>query len=158
MSGTLPTDKLRGMQRLHYVETEIRQLLEHVRPTLVVYESYALGVNKGMVFDIAELGGVIKKLIWEQGIPIMLVSPSSLKQAVYGSGGFGRGTKSKKDKAALVTGALRTRHGLLVASDDEADAVGLMLMGEVKSGKTKVHPKDALYKSHTCEVTRGRLF
>lgn len=159
MTGTIKTDKLRGMHRLCYIEKEVMQVIEAARPTLIVYEGYAMGIKGGgRVFDLGELGGVLKKRIWEEGISLMVVPPATLQLAVTGSGGVPKKANGKKgDKKAALASALDRFYGYTIDQNDEADALGLMLMGEVRSGKTTIdlrtHPMAVAYK---CEVHRGR--
>lgn len=118
--GTAST-KLRGYERLDYLRSRVTKLLEHVKPELVVYEGYAMGIRGGRVFDLGELGGILKMEMYDRSIPVLLVPPSNLKQFVTGNGGA-------KGKELMMTTLARHR-GRLFAKDDEADAYGLVLMG-----------------------------
>jgi Holliday junction resolvasome RuvABC endonuclease subunit len=109
-----------GIARLHYIEQQIAAVVELVRPAYVVYEGNAMQ-GKGRVFDIGELGGVLKLRLWVAGITILLVPPSSLKMFVTGKG--------NADKEAMME-ATAALAGRSFSSDDEADAFGLLLMGE----------------------------
>jgi Holliday junction resolvasome RuvABC endonuclease subunit len=109
-----------GIARLHYVKQQIAAVVEEVRPTHVVYEGNAMQ-GKGRVFDIGELGGVLKLHLWQAGITILLVSPSSLKMFITGKG--------NADKDVMMAAAA-VLAGRPFRNDDEADAFGLLLMGE----------------------------
>lgn len=115
-----PKDK--GLQRLCRLRDEVRTLLDTHQPTLVAYEGYAMGIRGGgRVFDLGELGGVLKMEIYGRGIPILLVPPSNLKLFVTGHGGT-------KGKDAMMQ-VLAKHRGRLFSRDDEADAYGLVLVG-----------------------------
>lgn len=117
--------KLRGTERL-------REILEDVmtradRPPqvrLVIIEGYAMG-GMGRVFDIGELGGVIKLGLLYKKLPVAIIPPSSLKKFATGKG------NAKKDD--MLEAAIRyfdfTGHG-----NDEADAWLLLKMAEAAYG------------------------
>jgi Holliday junction resolvasome RuvABC endonuclease subunit len=121
-------------------------------PTLVVYEDYAMGARGNNMFNIGELGGVLKTLIWEKGVDLLSVPPTTMKSVIAFNG---------RAEKADITKALRTRFGLSVNQHDEADATGLMIVGEIlkgirrvvdEAGKTK--RSDAIYQ---LTVTKGQL-
>lgn len=168
-------DKLVGPWRLHYARKRLIELLDKVQPDIVVYEDYAMGKggkgNAGRVFSIGELGGVLKEAIWFRGIDIHLVSPGTLKKFATGQGN--PGFVSKKEKAAgvkelsavrkkaLVGEALRRDFAIKVFQNDEADAAGLLLLGEAHAGITKV-PESPLKSARAdamkqFTVVRGKL-
>lgn len=154
VAGTIPTGELRSSHRLLYVQNKITRLLDLADPVLVVIEGYAMGFgggkgNPGRVFDIGELGGVVKLAVWQRGIDAMIVPPSTLKCVIADNG--------KAKKPEMIT-ALRTRYGHSTVSHDEADAIGLMLTGEIRCGKTKLVAKPSRMGSiEACEVIRGQL-
>jgi Holliday junction resolvasome RuvABC endonuclease subunit len=51
----------------------------------VCMEGYSYG-SKGVIFDIAENGGLLKYKMWKAGIPFTLPSPSELKKFFTGKG------------------------------------------------------------------------
>lgn len=119
--GSIQPKKMRGMERILFIEDRIKGLVAELQPKRVVYEGYAMGVRSGHVFDRAELGGVLKRFIWEQGIDIILVPPKSLKLFATGNG--------NADKDAMMR-VLAQHRGRLFNNSDEADAYGLLLCGE----------------------------
>lgn len=120
--GTVRPEKLRGMPRLYDLRYHVSKLLDEVQPALVVYEGYAMGVRGGgRVFDLGELGGVLKLEIYARGIPVLLVPPSCLKLFVTGQG--------KTDGKDEMMRTLARHRGQLFQRSDEADAYGLLLMG-----------------------------
>lgn len=135
-TGTIDTGELRGPRRLDYAVRQLEKILDRYQPDLVVYEDYAMGQGpkSGRVFDIGELGGVYKRLIWSRGIDMTLFAPTAMKKAICGKGnpGFkGRGKKvSEKEKKQPIVDALARDFDIHVPQYDEADAVSLMLLGE----------------------------
>lgn len=161
MHGTIATDQLRGPRRLAYARNQLAKILDLCKPNLVVYEDYAMSRGAaGRVFHLGELGGVFKLLVWERGIDMMIVGPVVMKMLITGSGSAGRGAKGKAKKEPIAR-ALRETFGITATQNDEADAIGLMLIGEMKTGKTPI-PQTALKFKHasalaTCDVSPGQL-
>ena len=81
---------------------------------VVVVEGYALGAVKGRLAAIrlGEIGGAMRLLTWELGIPFVDVPPSSVKQVATGNG---NASKDEVLFAARAAGARARNH-------DEADA------------------------------------
>ena len=125
VTGRIVPKDLRGQHRLSFVRERFAALLDKVAPTLVVYEGYAMNTKFGRLGDLGELGGVLKMEMYDTGIPHLLVPPSNLKLFVTGHGG-GRGKEGKE----LMMRTLAKHRRRLFTSNDEADAYGLMLMGE----------------------------
>lgn len=55
------------------------------KPEHVCMEGYSYG-SKGVIFDIAENGGLLKYKLWKAGIPFTLPTPSQLKKFFTGKG------------------------------------------------------------------------
>lgn len=117
--------KLRDVARLREILEDVMMRADQP-PTvrLVVIEGYAMG-GMGRVFDIGELGGVIKLGLFYKKLPVAIVPPSSLKKFATGKG------NAKKDD--MLEAAIRhfkfTGHG-----NDEADAWLLLKMAEAAYG------------------------
>lgn len=96
-------------------------------PDLVVIEGYGFGVDHAASARLGELGGVLRLLLFEHGIPWVEVPPATLKLFAVGDGS----TRTKKKH--MIAAALRTGApaGL---NDDEADAWHLRRMGLVACG------------------------
>jgi hypothetical protein len=81
----------------------------------------------------------------------MLVSPTVVKSVISSHG--------HADKDSVIA-ALKTRYGLTVTQHDEADAVALMLLGEMRCGLRpypKTDAKSKLKGVQGCEIRRGKL-
>ncbi len=114
----------RGIDRIKYIRDSVAQALDMYEPTLVAYEGYALGFRgkSNIIFDLGELGGVLKLLILERGIDILLIPPTSLKLFATGKG------NADKEQVSV---ALREELGVSFSTSDQYDAAGLLLMGEM---------------------------
>lgn len=150
---------LRGPWRLSYLAGQLEKRLNAIDCKMVAYETYAYGkaggrggMAQGRLFDIGELGGVYKRLIWDRGIDMLMVSPTALKAVIAGDGRAG------KDQ---VQDAILRHFGYSLPQNDEADAFGLMIMGELRCGISDAPPEVRkllrLDKIHTYEVIKGRL-
>lgn len=159
MTGRIRGGDMRGAMRLHHMRHEMKNLLELILPTHVAYEDYALNKKfskQAGVHSTAELGGVFKSLFYEMGIHVVMVSPTALKLIITGNG-QGGGEEGK----ALIKAAIRDDFGLVIPQSDEADACGLMLVGEMRTGNTTLVPDERksnrLKSLAKCELVRGRL-
>jgi crossover junction endodeoxyribonuclease RuvC len=108
---TVRTDKLRGPGRLLTIRRALEEFLIE-RPALVAVESYAYGAV-GRVFQLGELGGVLRVAIFEAGIPYVEVAPVQLKKYATGQPGA--------EKSAVIAAA-ESALGATVADDNQADA------------------------------------
>lgn len=113
-------NKLRGAPRLVYVRDCIADLL--IAPDMAIaIEGYAYRAQ-GKVFELGELGGVVRALICDRNtVSPLIVPPLSLKKWVSGTG---RGGK-------LPVGiALYREFGIRFKDDNQADAYGLALVAK----------------------------
>lgn len=104
--------KLKGVERLIEIREALREILATNRPDVVFVEGYAMGA-KGRVFDIGELGGVVKVLLADLSIPCEVVPPASLKKWATGKG--------NANKDTMLETAIR-KFGFEGHGNDEADA------------------------------------
>ena len=118
--ATIIPKKLRGVQRLYFVKTEIKKVLTRYKPQLAVVEGYAYSPNANMAFSIGELGGIIKQLLYVNGVNYFMVAPKTLKKFTTGNGNANK----EMMKLAVIKDwkvELNTEH--------EYDAFGLATMG-----------------------------
>lgn len=164
--GTITCGELTGPRRLDYIANRVADLIAKYDPDLIAYEDYAMGKSGSMsrVFDIGELGGVLKRTVWLASIDLMLVSPTALKKAITGKGnpGWSRGKKATlKQKKQPMVDALLQDFGVEVYQYDEADAIGLMLLGEIRCGVNTL-PENAVTSARLdaakqFTVVRGKM-
>ncbi len=130
-TGNLDPKKLTGPNRLAFMRARLSELLDFVQPRYVCYEDYAYGAPQG-AHQLGELGGVLRLLLWERGIDVFYVSPLGLKKAIVGKGNADRG-KNNRHKPEMRA-ALLAKFGYDLEQNDEADAFGLMVLGEIRFG------------------------
>lgn len=125
--------KLRGVERLMYIRDALLPLIEGVDK--VVMEGYGFGAagSSRAVFDLGELGGLIKVLCHEKRKPLLIVSPSSLKAFATG-----KGNATKED----VTRAAEMRLGVRELDNNICDAYFLALfLFELKGQAPRIAEK-----------------
>lgn len=115
--------KLSGLKRLQVIRDEVSRFITFASPDIVCIEGYALGFRgaSNTLFGLGELGGVLRLMIAERGLPQVVVPPTSLKLYATGSG------SAKKD---AMRSALLEQHNIVLRNDDQVDAVWLMFLGE----------------------------
>jgi Holliday junction resolvasome RuvABC endonuclease subunit len=117
VTGVIDTAKLRGVERMDHIIRQVQSLASGA--DLVVREGYSFGSQGRSVFDIGELGGAVRLLLYRLGIPLVEIPPSSLKKFATGKG------NSNKD--AMISAAIR-RFGFGGSDNNEADAYILWCM------------------------------
>jgi Holliday junction resolvasome RuvABC endonuclease subunit len=150
-TGTIKT-KSKGMKRLQYIKNEINSIRHRKKEVqnedmveasrnqinLIAIEGYSMGSQKGQVFSIGELGGIIKYFMWISDIEIIIVPPQTLKKFVAGKGGF--------KKNMMMMKAFK-KYGIDFKNDDECDAFCLAKMGQAYLEGTNIkYEQEALKK------------
>lgn len=117
--GSLRTikTKVRGPEMLDWMQTEILSITESV--DLVAMEGYSFGSKGRSVFNIGELGGVIRLGFYRAGMPYVEIPPTNLKKYATGKG------NSAKDEV-LVQSVHRLE--ILPRDNNQADAAWLRAM------------------------------
>lgn len=120
--GEFPSQSARleslGMQFLQAIcvagirDVDEPKFPDDMGPTLVAIEGYAMG-SKTRPQMAGELGGHLRLLLWQAGIPYIIVPPTSLKAYTSGSG------QSKKSMMMMMA---FKRWGYEAAGEDECDA------------------------------------
>lgn len=118
-SGVLLTGEMRGMARIARILDLVDQLTAGA--DLVVIEGYSFGSKGRAVFDIAEMGGVVRFNLYEWKRAYVEVPPSSLKMFATGKGNA---------KKIEVFGAAVRKLGLAEDDDNIADARWLLEMAK----------------------------
>ena len=135
-------NKYKGTPRLRQIMFEIEGVVDMYGITHIALEGYSMGSRGGRAFSIGELGGCIKLFALKENIRILIISPSSLKKFVAGNG--------SADKDEMIK-AVNRRWAKGITQNDEADAYGLMMMGDAyydprKRGKYSKPEVEALQK------------
>jgi Holliday junction resolvasome RuvABC endonuclease subunit len=82
----IETKKLRGAERLDFILKSVMDTIVHHGIELAIIEGYSFGSQGRAVFQIGELGGVIRLALYQEGIPCVEVPPSCLKKYATGKG------------------------------------------------------------------------
>jgi len=109
-SATVTTDDLRDGERLVYIKTAVANFLAGVE--FATLEGYSYD-SVGRVFELGEIGGVLKVLLHEHHVPYVVVAPVLVKKFATGS------VHASKD--AMLAAAASQGHDF-GANDDQADA------------------------------------
>ena len=105
--------KMKGMERLMFIEKQIEQLLLKFKTDLyVVMEGYSYG-SIGRTFELGELGGMIKMLLNKHGIPYSIVPPTVWKKEIIGKGNANKDT---------IKWEIEKKYGLIFKTQDETDS------------------------------------
>ena len=115
--STIKTKKLRGVERLSFIELKLIPCIG--KADLVAIEGYSYGSRGRSIFDIGELGGIVRLACWKASTPFIEIPPAVVKKRATG---YGNSTKDEVMKAALNAGAKPV-------NSDEADAFWIRLMG-----------------------------
>ncbi len=120
-----------GPERLWLIKREIENLINKYQVDAVILEGYSFASRSGQAFSIGELGGVIKLLLWQIGIPCVIVPPTC--RAKFATG---KGNASKLE----VLSSVSARTGIVwqnPGADDKCDAWILQEMGLAFMGKPR---------------------
>lgn len=108
--------KLRGIERLRFVKDRLMKVLIDHDIKSVAIEGYSFGSRGRAVFNIGEMGGVLRVALYEAQIEILDVPPSTLKKFVTGKG------NADKEQMRI---AIKEKYKIDFDDDNEADAFGL---------------------------------
>ena len=118
----IDTEPRRGAERLLFIRDAVRTVLDTFKPELVAMEGYAYG-SVGRLAELGELGGTLKVLFQEHGIPVIVVAPIQVKKFIAGH--------SNAEKIDVVH-AVNKRFNLNWTEDENnmADAAALALIAK----------------------------
>lgn len=119
--------KLKGPERLNAIVNAIRTITSGYNIQLVCIEGYAMRAL-GKTYNIGELGGVVRLMLWRLHIPYLEPPPQRVKKFATGKGG---GEGGSKDQVTMFA----YKHWDFQAVDNnEADAFVLAQMARGISG------------------------
>lgn len=107
--GTVVPKGIIDGARLSFIKRAVAVLLDGV--THAALEGYSYN-SVGHVFELGEIGGVLKVLLQEHNVPYVVVPPVLVKK-------YATGSTSAKKKHMLKAAR---EHGALVVDDNQADA------------------------------------
>lgn len=110
--------KSKGDERLVEIKTQLHYYLsKYDEPFSICIEGYSYGSkNRGLPFQIGELGGVIKSSLFEKGLQYKLVPPTTMKKFITGKG------NAKKEE---IQSSIKQKWGIEFTDNNLADAYGL---------------------------------
>lgn len=121
---------LKGLRRVAFIRDSVLNYVESYKPDVVAIEGYAFSYRgaSNTLFNLGELGGVLRLSLLEKGIRLIVVPPTSLKLFATG-----RGNAAGKDAVKV---ALLNELAVSFKSSDQNDAAWLLLLGETYLGYT----------------------
>jgi crossover junction endodeoxyribonuclease RuvC len=125
------SSKKKGVERLSDLRHQFTQICQESQVTHAVIEGYSFGSRNSQAHSIGELGGVVRVLLFDMGIPFVEVPPTS--RAKFATG---RGNASKGE----VISSISAKTGRIFAGaggNDECDAWVLEQMALTKMGFTE---------------------
>lgn len=127
-SCLVPPKLQRGPERLSLISRSIIERVKENSINCVIIEGYSFASRNSQSHSIGELGGCVRMLLWEEGVPYVDVPPTS--RAKFATG---KGNASKTEVISAIsskTGMVFTGSG----ADDECDAWILEQMGLARLG------------------------
>jgi len=139
--------KIKGTIRLVTIRNELIKLLEFHRPHLVGMEDYAYS-GRGRVFNLGELGGIIKVLCADKRKPLMIINPLQIKKYATNNG--------KADKELMIK-KTKEKTGILFSDDNICDAYNIAnIVTQVFNVQAKI-TKLSDYKNYEKEIIKEYL-
>lgn len=115
----------KGPQRLIEICHKISEVIDAYQPELICLEGYSFGSRGRALFQIGELGGLIRVMLHKTGIKWLEITPSQVKKFATGMGNCG------KD---IILQQVYRRWGMEFKTSDEADAFVLAKIGTILLG------------------------
>lgn len=128
---TKPKDWRTEDDRLEFIVQRVLEVVHEAHDptraagTLVVIEGLTYGQASGSAFTRAGLHYLVRRAVLDAGHRFVIVAPTALKKFVTGNG-----NASKE----LVVSTMTRRLGRTISSDDVADALGLVAIGQALEG------------------------
>lgn len=117
------------IERLLTIKAQIQEVIEQVRPKLVLMEGLAFSArNTTALMQLAGLSYLIREYLAVRKIPFVIVAPTTLKKFVTGKG------NGPKDIVILET---YKRYGISFLDNNLCDAFGLAQCGLAVLGDSK---------------------
>jgi Holliday junction resolvasome RuvABC endonuclease subunit len=114
-------------KRINEIKKQLIKYLKkaHDHKCIVLMEDYSLGLRATSLYQLAEIGGVVRDVLYESKIPVLNVAPQTLKKFVFGPGRrLGGGTKKQ-----LTLVEVLDRWGIKFDDDNACDAYCLYKFG-----------------------------
>lgn len=85
---SFPSDwcSLNQYKRIIVIRDFVSMIIERHNVAKIHFEGYAFGASSSAVTGLAELGGVIRTMVFERGLDMDIIPPSSVKKFATGKG------------------------------------------------------------------------
>lgn len=144
--ATIKPGKAKDGKRLFLIRQVIDTFLKDI--TFAALEGYSYA-SVGKVFELGEVGGVIKCLLTERDIPYISIPPTTLKKFATGTG--------SADKEKMLAGAKAL--GVHAANDNESDAFFLsrLARGYYLDASDLRHELEVIQSLKSPKITKPKL-
>ena len=120
--GVIKVKEKEDSLRLLSVKKSFEELINRIKPELVVLEKLFFFKNRKTVIQVSQTKGVIILALAENKIPFIEIAPLELKKALTS---YGRASKGNIQKMIKIILNLKEEP----KPDDAADALGLAILG-----------------------------
>lgn len=129
------------IERLYEIKQQLNDLIDEFEGfDYCIMESYSYGSNSRSFFQLGELGGVIKMLMYENNIKLVTITPSVAKKYLDMKKEFKQGKESGMSNKEITFTAIKEKFQKLdFNNDDEADS---FLFGVILKEYLKYIKKD----------------
>jgi Holliday junction resolvasome RuvABC endonuclease subunit len=121
----------KGPERLFDISEKIKNIVLEKQIDVVIVEGYSFSSRNSQAHSIGELGGVVRVMLYLQGVPYVEVPPTCRAKFATGKGNAGK---------AEVISSISAKTGIVFpnpGSDDRCDAWVLEEMGLIRAGLGK---------------------
>lgn len=109
----IDSSTLTDMPRLSFYRNRIKLLIENYKVTEVILEGYSMNSTGQGVTGLAELGGIVRMMIYDLGIPYVQSPPYNAKAYISGI--------SVAEKEVIIN-AISEKYNILIEDDNIADS------------------------------------
>ena len=113
--------KIFAVKRLAWIEERLELFISSTSICCVVIEGYSFGSVGRAIFNLGELGGIVRLLFYRHRIPIVIVPPAVVKRF-----SCGKGNASKEDVVSAYNRSHKT--SFVLKDNNEVDA---LLLAEI---------------------------
>jgi len=115
-----PKKKIEGMERYSLIRQEVIDVVKAHNIKKVFIEGYSFGSRGRSIFNLGELGGIIRITLSDLGVPYEEIPPKVVKKFVCGSG--------NADKLDMMN-SIKEKYKYVFDDDNKADAYGIAVTG-----------------------------
>lgn len=130
----------KSYDRVLFNKQVLIDIIKHVQPDYVSMEDYSLG-SKGHVYQIGELGGVLRTTVLEHHIPLRLYEPTKVKKFGTTTGGA--------NKSQVVVAVLKNWEKIdySIFGDKGEDLADAYVIGQLLLKELELHEDNKLIEN-----------